>query len=130
MSKVLNAVKILKCRACCTPQQLRDVFKMPSNFSTKSNSSPIGHIPPPKSYTFQQNQKKNTGNITSYGWIMLVRKSLILRHFVIHIQHLQAIPLTTFGLGCWQVQRKRWKEQLIDELHVQTNSLPIDLPEE
>lgn len=45
-------------------------------------------------------------------------------------QRLQAIPLTTFGLGCWQVQRKRWKERLIDELHVQTNSLPVDLPEE
>lgn len=42
----------------------------------------------------------------------------------------QVIPLTTFGLGCWQVQRKKWKEQLMDELNVQTNSLPVDLPEE
>lgn len=29
---------------------------------------------------------------------------------------LQAIPITTFGLGCWQVKRKFWKEDLIREL--------------
>lgn len=114
MLKVLshNTVKILRSRTNARHhQQLRDVLKCSCNFTTKSNSSSGGPIPTPKSYTFQQKQQNNN-NTTAYGWIML------------------AIPLTTFGLGCWQVQRKQWKERLIDELHVQTNSLPVDLPEE
>lgn len=84
MLKVLpqKAVSIFKSRIIGAPQQLRDVFKISCNFTTKSNSSSAGHIPTPKSYTFKQNQKKSTVNITSYGWIMLVRTPLLLRHFV------------------------------------------------
>jgi len=42
----------------------------------------------------------------------------------------QLIPATTFGLGCWQVKRKIWKEQLIKDLNKQLSTAPVDLPEE
>ncbi|GLV33933.1 Surfeit 1 [Carabus blaptoides fortunei] len=40
------------------------------------------------------------------------------------------VPATTFGLGTWQVQRKKWKESLIAELHSRTQSRPVPLPED
>lgn len=39
------------------------------------------------------------------------------------------IPITTFGLGCWQVKRKIWKENLIKELKEKSLTAAVDLPE-
>lgn len=38
------------------------------------------------------------------------------------------IPVTSFGLGCWQVHRLQWKLELIDMLHSKSNAVPTDLP--
>lgn len=38
------------------------------------------------------------------------------------------IPATTFGLGTWQVKRRQWKMQLIEELRSLTSAEPIPLP--
>ncbi|KAG5272158.1 hypothetical protein AALO_G00162280 [Alosa alosa] len=38
------------------------------------------------------------------------------------------IPITTFGLGSWQVRRRQWKLQLIEELRSLTTAEPIPLP--
>lgn len=38
------------------------------------------------------------------------------------------IPVTTFGLGSWQVKRRQWKMALIDDLMRLTNAEPIPLP--
>nr|XP_015798540.2 surfeit locus protein 1 [Nothobranchius furzeri] len=38
------------------------------------------------------------------------------------------IPVTTFGLGTWQVKRREWKLGLINELHRLTTAEPIPLP--
>ncbi|XP_048876715.1 surfeit locus protein 1 [Brienomyrus brachyistius] len=38
------------------------------------------------------------------------------------------IPVTTFGLGTWQVRRREWKLQLIEDLRRLTTAEPIDLP--
>ncbi|XP_060769367.1 surfeit locus protein 1 [Neoarius graeffei] len=38
------------------------------------------------------------------------------------------IPLTTFGLGTWQVKRRQWKLKLIEDLHILTTADPIPLP--
>uniref|UniRef100_A0A1B6EEY8 SURF1-like protein n=1 Tax=Clastoptera arizonana TaxID=38151 RepID=A0A1B6EEY8_9HEMI len=44
---------------------------------------------------------------------------------------LMLIPLTTFGLGTWQVKRKKWKEELIGMLKARTSAPPlITLPED
>ncbi|CAI9538659.1 unnamed protein product [Staurois parvus] len=37
------------------------------------------------------------------------------------------IPVATFGLGTWQVQRRKWKLKLIDQLESQVNAIPIPL---
>lgn len=41
---------------------------------------------------------------------------------------LSIIPITTFGLGTWQVQRLRWKVQLIEETEQKLANEPIPLP--
>ncbi|XP_074066884.1 surfeit locus protein 1 [Macrotis lagotis] len=38
------------------------------------------------------------------------------------------IPVTTFGLGTWQVQRRKWKLKLIAELESRVTAEPIPLP--
>ena len=42
---------------------------------------------------------------------------------------LQAVPLTTFGLGCWQVQRKSWKEDLLKQMESKLHLAPQPLPD-
>ncbi|XP_037819407.1 SURF1-like protein [Lucilia sericata] len=55
---------------------------------------------------------KNEEKITPLGWFLML------------------IPVTTFGLGCWQVKRKLWKEQLIKDMETLTKIEPVDLPED
>ncbi|CAG4929395.1 unnamed protein product [Parnassius apollo] len=38
------------------------------------------------------------------------------------------IPVTSFGLGCWQVYRLRWKLELIDMLQAKSNATPVNIP--
>lgn len=50
--------------------------------------------------------------VTPFGWVLL------------------AIPATTFGLGCWQVHRKQWKEDLIRNLQSRTCMEPVPIPDD
>lgn len=43
---------------------------------------------------------------------------------------LLGLPITAFGLGCWQVQRKQWKENLIKTLEERTKLEPVPIPDE
>lgn len=38
------------------------------------------------------------------------------------------IPVSTFGLGTWQVKRRQWKLQLIADLNSLTTAEPVNLP--
>lgn len=38
------------------------------------------------------------------------------------------MPVSTFGLGTWQVQRKKWKEDLINSLRERKYTDPVPLP--
>ncbi|KAI1285078.1 Surfeit locus protein 1 [Halotydeus destructor] len=38
------------------------------------------------------------------------------------------VPVTTFALGTWQVQRRSWKLNLISELAEKTTAEPVNLP--
>lgn len=42
----------------------------------------------------------------------------------------QLFPITSFGLGVWQIKRKIWKERLVAELKEKTSKEPVDIPEE
>lgn len=39
------------------------------------------------------------------------------------------IPISAFALGTWQVQRLKWKTDLVEKLKTRTNFQPIELPE-
>ncbi|TMW53683.1 hypothetical protein DOY81_001228, partial [Sarcophaga bullata] len=55
---------------------------------------------------------KNEEKVTPLGWFLIL------------------IPVTTFALGCWQVKRKIWKEQLIKDMEKFTQMPAVDLPED
>jgi surfeit locus 1 family protein len=61
---------------------------------------------------FTSRQQQNTRKIGPLGWFLLV------------------VPASTFGLGTWQVQRKKWKEDLMKKLRDLTESDPVTLPED
>nr|XP_029734449.1 SURF1-like protein [Aedes albopictus]XP_029734452.1 SURF1-like protein [Aedes albopictus] len=64
-------------------------------------------VPPPVRLRSDGNQP-----ITAFGWFLL------------------AIPATTFGLGCWQVYRKQWKEDLIRTLESRMRMEPVPIPDD
>lgn len=64
-------------------------------------------VPPPLRPRNDANQP-----ITAFGWMLL------------------AIPATTFGLGCWQVYRKQWKEDLIRTLETRMRMSPLPIPDD
>ncbi|KAK3088361.1 hypothetical protein FSP39_018165 [Pinctada imbricata] len=39
-----------------------------------------------------------------------------------------SLPITCFGLGCWQYQRRKWKLGLLDKIEERAHLPPIDLP--
>uniref|UniRef100_A0A0K8SFG3 SURF1-like protein n=3 Tax=Lygus hesperus TaxID=30085 RepID=A0A0K8SFG3_LYGHE len=43
---------------------------------------------------------------------------------------LLVIPVSAFCLGCWQIERKKWKEDLIEKLSMKTNATAVPLPTE
>ncbi|XP_026475776.1 SURF1-like protein [Ctenocephalides felis] len=55
---------------------------------------------------------KPDNKITPFGWCLLV------------------VPISSFALGCWQVKRRRWKEDLIADLKARTTLKPIPLPDD
>ncbi|XP_053672973.1 SURF1-like protein isoform X2 [Anopheles nili] len=65
--------------------------------------------PPPK---IKSSQSDHTASISPFGWGLLI------------------IPATTFGLGCWQVYRKQWKEQLISDLERKIHLAPVPIPDD
>lgn len=40
---------------------------------------------------------------------------------------LLTIPVVTFGLGTWQISRRNWKLNLIEELQAKSRATPVDL---
>lgn len=54
----------------------------------------------------------------------------LLADLSLHPLRHQVIPATAFGLGCWQVYRKQWKEELIRELERKIHMDPVPIPDE
>lgn len=82
--------------------------------SPSSTATGRGRLQEPAAFTRQHTRQDGARNdrerITTFGWLML------------------SVPLATFGLGCWQVQRKQWKEGLVEQMEVQTNKPPVPFP--
>ncbi|XP_046818121.1 surfeit locus protein 1 isoform X1 [Vespa crabro] len=62
----------------------------------------------PTLYEVRRNAKRS---INIYGYFLLV------------------VPISTFFLGTWQLQRRQWKLKLIEDLQTRINAEPIDLVE-
>jgi len=58
----------------------------------------------------------------------LSRKQIDYRGTVKPPYFVLVIPAAAFCLGCWQVQRRDWKINLIKEMDSKTKSAPVDLP--
>lgn len=63
------------------------------------------------------------------GWFLFVGTFIITVERVPHDVFPQLIPVTTFGLGTWQVKRRAWKLELLEKLSTKTGSKPVSLPE-
>lgn len=81
--------------------------KVPKAFNIKSILLPKRNLSI-RLNSGSQNDKK----VTPLGYFLLI------------------IPLGSLGLGCWQIQRKKWKETLIKQLEHQLNTSPVPLPDE
>ena len=51
-----------------------------------------------------------------------------MNNFAFHKSIFQGVPVVTFGLGVWQVQRRSWKLNLLQELEQKTSQAPMPLP--
>lgn len=90
-------------RALKSNKKYFNIFNNAGSFSTNTCCQQVSRP------VFKQPTKAQ--RIDPFGWFLLV------------------IPISTFGLGVWQVQRKQWKENLIAQLKNRTSSDPIVLPE-
>lgn len=66
--------------------------------------------------------------IGPFGWFLLVCFQHFLKHHILILIILQSIPTATFALGTWQIQRKKWKENLIRSLQERKHATPVQLP--
>ncbi|XP_018335365.1 surfeit locus protein 1 [Agrilus planipennis] len=90
------------------------IFKNNSNCScyslVRSTSTKSKNIP-----VVRQTLREKVASehkVAPFGWFLLV------------------IPVSTFALGTWQVQRKKWKEDVLAKLRSLTKEDPIPLPED
>lgn len=56
-------------------------------------------------------------------FVVAINKIKLLQNIIV------LAPITTLGLGIWQVQRKQWKEDLIKNLESKLSLEPVPLPE-
>ncbi|XP_034233053.1 surfeit locus protein 1 [Thrips palmi] len=73
-------------------------------------------------------RKKSTWDLLVYRSMATMRRPLPSQGPPLHAYFLLAIPVTAFALGCWQVKRKTWKEELIEHMHRRLHRNPIPLP--
>ena len=46
----------------------------------------------------------------------------------LYVSYMQAIPILTFCLGSWQIHRRKWKLNLMEEVERKFRQEPRDLP--
>lgn len=118
---MLRTVVFAACRPAKTSVSVQKSHQWlrSTSSSTSTGSTTHTRIEQPAEFRRQnRNRGSNDANddsnkqqhTTPFGWLML------------------SIPIATFGLGCWQVQRKQWKEGLVAELATQTNKPAVAFP--
>ncbi|XP_055609079.1 SURF1-like protein [Uranotaenia lowii] len=96
----------------CCRQNVTSTFRsINSSLRGSFQNRTFGHqkrsrVPPP----FKHNGTAKS--VTPFGWMLL------------------SVPAVTFGLGCWQVHRKQWKEDLIRNLESKMRLESVPLPDD
>lgn len=91
----------------CTNREILAAFRTTRLPVRRLAQQKRARVPPPVRSHGDGNQR-----VTPFGWMLLT------------------IPATTFGLGCWQVYRKQWKEDLIRTLQTRTHMEAVPLPDD
>ncbi|CAG8492894.1 2914_t:CDS:2 [Ambispora gerdemannii] len=131
---------IKKCTKTTTKTNSKIYFLDPFNFDSLCTNNGNGiHINSPcavnSSNRIHVNNKKYirsfvtaaTGSSTAHLYpAVTTKKNLENRKWATYL--LTLIPIITFGLGTWQVQRLRWKMGLINEAQERTAKPPMKLP--
>ncbi|XP_011568391.3 surfeit locus protein 1 [Plutella xylostella] len=87
---------------CSTTRQTTIKFCSNNSALRVRNSSNV--------YNIVSRTQRNKPPVEVIKWVLLV------------------IPVTSFGLGCWQMYRLRWKLELIDIMSAKANAAPVELP--
>nr|XP_012146115.1 PREDICTED: surfeit locus protein 1 [Megachile rotundata] len=88
----------------CSTRSLCNVTNIPKSYKNKVKPNLFGKEK-------FKNVKNLASNISVSGYLLL------------------SIPIATFILGTWQVQRRKWKLDLIEKLNNRICQKPIELPE-
>ncbi|XP_046434860.1 surfeit locus protein 1 [Neodiprion fabricii] len=87
-----------------------------TRFATNGNSVIILRNKSTRSNLLYENRKHwfvpKKETIGAYGWFLL------------------SLPVFSFCLGCWQIERRKWKLNLIKELETRTTAVPVPLPDD
>lgn len=79
----------------------------------------------PKTISYLRRRQKD---IPLLGWLLLVVTYSKFSGLIIVNTIFQSVPVGSFSLGVWQIQRKQWKESLIEDLRKKTDCDPVDFP--
>lgn len=118
--KLTNAANnrfILKCKIINAPSS--SLLLINSSLGTSRSSSSGGGVPPINLKNVKANKSGGAGG---GGYEESSKNAGKLSALA-----LLTIPLTTLILGCWQIQRREWKLNLIKTLESRTSAPPISL---
>jgi surfeit locus 1 family protein len=117
-----NPTKSYICTRC-----LREPMPRSNIFSS---SSPLRST---RQRASQQRRHQSTNPADEPGFTSIVDNPPVLirsgrKHNYLGLSILAAIPIISFGLGCWQVQRLGWKSELIAKFEDRLIREPLPLP--
>lgn len=83
-----------------------------SQILINSNRNNCANVPKKRVPIYQSSRNESDKKVSGFGYFLML------------------VPITTFGLGTWQVYRKQWKEGLIKKMESKVHMPAVPLPDE